>query len=352
MRYTFRITKMKTISSLIMVALFSTGLPVYAYELPKGGRAPLDQEAVSHIAKISKGISTIASHAQKGVVFVSVSKTIKGLPFNYVNPFDFFFGDPFRGGGGQPDRAPEQRQEGVGSGFFVDLDKGYILTNNHVIEGADEIHLKLANGLSYDGKVVGRDKNTDVAIVQITDEKFKRRDLVALSLMENSDSVEVGELAIALGAPFGLEASISLGVVSAIGRGNLSITALGNFIQTDAAINPGNSGGPLLNTKSEVIGVNTAIYSKSGGYNGIGFAIPANLVREVANQLINKGKVERGYLGVILSEIDPQFTEELGIPEGTKGVLIRSVEPDSQAAKAGMEAGDVVTAVDGRAVGD
>ncbi len=268
-----------------------------------------------------------------------------------MNPFEFFFGPGMpRGGRRMP--APEQKQEGLGSGFFIDLEKGYILTNNHVVDEADEIHVKTANGDSFEAVVVGRDKHTDVAVVEIKDKKFNRNGLVALRLMDNSDDVTVGELCLALGAPYGLEASVSMGVVSALGRGNLQITDLGNFIQTDAAINPGNSGGPLMNVAGQVMGINTAIFSQSGGYAGIGFAIPSNLVRSVASQLINNGDVKRGYLGVQLAPLESEFTAELGLPKGTKGVLIQSVMAGGPAAKAGVKVGDVVTAIDGKPVDD
>ena len=318
-----------------------------AYDIPKGNKPNIDQGALAPLQALSRGLSAIADHAKKGVVFVSVSKTVQGMPLGQINPFDFFFGP--NGQGGRGGRPQEYKQQGLGSGFFIDLKKGYILTNNHVIEGADEIQAKLANGQTYSAKVVGRDKNTDVAVVQIINQKFNRKGLVELGLT-NSDQVRVGDLCVALGAPFGLEASLSLGVVSALGRANLKITELGNFIQTDAAINPGNSGGPLLSASGEVMGINTAIFSKSGGYNGIGFAIPANLARQVANSLINDGKVERGYLGVMLSDLDSELAGELKLPKGTKGALIRSVQPGTAAARAKLEPGDVIVQLDNRKV--
>jgi S1-C subfamily serine protease len=184
------------------------------------------------------------------------------------------------------------------------------------------------------------------------DKNFKHTGLGALQL-GNSDGADVGDFVVALGAPFGLEASVSFGVISALGRGSLSIAELGNFIQTDAAINPGNSGGPLVSTSGQAIGINTAIFSKSGAYNGIGFAIPANLVRGVAEQIITEGKVERGYLGVGLNQVlDPELSKELGLPDGVTGALVSSVEPGGPAEKGGLEAGDVVTAIDSKKVND
>ena len=218
------------------------------------------------------------------------------------------------------------------------------MTNNHVIEGADEIELKLANGKSYPAKLVGRDANTDIAVLQIEDKNFARKGITELVL--SKDDPRVGEFAVALGAPFGLEASISFGVLSALGRNNLQITKLGNFIQTDAAINPGNSGGPLVSTQGKVIGINTAIYSKSGGYNGIGFAVPAKLARSVAQKLITDGKVYRGYIGVGLQVLTPEIAEGLGLKDGQKGALVKQVEKNGPAAKSGLKPGDVIVKID------
>jgi serine protease Do len=319
-----------------------------AYDIPKSKKL-VESEDVEILNKISKAVSTVAQASNRAIAFVSVSKTVKGMPFPSM-PFEFFFGPgaPNQRGG----KMPDQKQQGLGSGFVIDLSKGYVLTNNHVVADADEISLKLANGQTYEAKVVGKDKNTDVAVVQIKDQNFSRKDLGELTLAD-SDQVRVGDFVIALGAPFGLESSLSFGTVSALGRGSLSITELGDFIQTDAAINPGNSGGPLLNTYGEVIGINTAIFSKSGAYNGIGFAIPANLVRTVAEQLINEGSIKRGFLGVQLrGSVDPETAKDMGLPENTKGALVAGVEPSGPAAKAGFEPGDVIVELNGKAVED
>lgn len=337
---------MKLLKKILPFVLLFSLTAFGRYEIKPARNGTSDENAQT-LERLSKAVSSISSRAQKAVAFVSVSKTVRGVPAGMINPFDFFFGP---GPQQAPQQPREQKQEGLGSGFIIDLDKGYILTNNHVVDEADEIHVKLANGESYEGKVVGRDKNTDVAVIQIKDEKFKTKGLDELTL-GNSESVEVGDFVIALGAPFGLEASLSFGIVSAIGRGSLSITELGDFIQTDAAINPGNSGGPLINSAGQVIGINTAIYSRSGGYNGIGFAIPANMVRDVATQLINEGKVLRGYIGARLNpNLDPELARDLKLPEDTRGALIANAEPGGPAHKAGLEPGDVVTAIDGKKV--
>ncbi len=337
--------------TLLSAAFFSSTLLAAPYQVPNPDRNKYSDN-VRSLQQISAGVAELSQEAAKGVVLISISKIVKGHPYYEMDPFDFFFGPRFRQQ--QPNNAPEQRQKqqaGVGSGFIVDLAKGYIITNNHVIEGADEISLKLASGETYTGKVLGGDKNTDVAVVQITDAKFKRDGLSQLSI-GNSDAVRVGEFVIALGAPFGLEFSQSFGAVSATSRGNLNITNLGNFIQTDAAINPGNSGGPLINMEGLVIGMNTAIFSRSGASAGIGFAVPSNLVRSIAEQLINKGRVPRGYLGVQLSpqELDEELLNGLNLPKGTRGALVAKVERGTPAAKAGLESGDVITEVNGRPV--
>lgn len=337
----------KTFSLALLWAAFCSSA-LFGYQLPQGDRAKTSDN-VRLLQQISAGVSELSQETGRGIVLISVSKIIKGRPYYEMDPFDFFFGPRLRQ---QGPGAPEQKQQaGVGSGFIVDLSKGYIITNNHVVEEADEISLKLTNGETYDGKVLGRDQNTDVALVQIKDEKFKRDGLTQLSL-GNSDSVKIGEFVIALGAPFGLEFSQSFGTVSATSRGNLNITSLGNFIQTDAAINPGNSGGPLLNMEGQVIGMNTAIFSRSGASAGIGFAVPSNLVRSVAEQLITRGKVARGYLGVRLAqqELDEELVAGLNLPKGTRGALIAKVEKGTPAANAGLDSGDVITEINNKPV--
>lgn len=337
----------------------SLSMPAFAYTIPPATPPKSDPDTTQVLHKMSKGVASIAKQANQAIVFVSVYKNAANMPQGMVDPFEFFFGprgprgsqpgpdnDP-RGLPGGPGGPGGRREGGLGSGFIIDLKKGYILTNNHVVQGADEIQLKLANGESYEGRIVGRDQNTDVAVVQIKKDDFNRKGIAELSL-GNSDSLDVGDFVVALGAPFGLEASLSFGVVSAMQRGNLDITKLGNFIQTDAAINPGNSGGPLLDMEGLVIGVNTAIYSRSGAYNGIGFAVPSNLVRNIAEQLINNGHIRRGYLGVFLQPIDDELQSGLNLPEGVKGgALVARVQRGSPADKAGLEPGDVVSEVNG-----
>jgi serine protease Do len=336
---------------LAMLWIFLFSATTWAYEVPRSKGPAVNNAGIAQLQKLSSGVAAVAQKANKAIVFLSVYKKTRASGRGGIEPFDFFFGPRPGQSDEKPSPSGKKRQGGVGSGFFIDLNKGYILTNNHVISGADEIELKLANGRSYKGTVVGRDKNTDIAIVKIKNTKFDRKGLDSLKLA-NSDKLRVGDFVVALGAPYGLEASLSFGVVSALGRGNLDIANLGNFIQTDAAINPGNSGGPLMSIDGNVIGINTAIYSKTGGYNGIGFAIPSNLVANIASQLISTGSIQRGYLGVWMKPLDEELRKGLDIPEGFTGTLIYRVARNSPADRAGIEAGDVIVEIDGKTTKD
>ncbi len=269
------------------------------------------------------------------------------------NPFYQFFGDPFGFDDffGQPRqrRAPpqvqkrEQRQQGLGSGVIVSKD-GYILTNFHVVAGADEIEVKTSDNRSFQAEIVGSDSLSDVAVIKI---KEKASNL-PVAYLGDSDKLRPGDWAIAVGNPFSLSSSVTLGIVSALGRTTMSdANAYQNFIQTDAAINPGNSGGALVNIEGELIGINTMIYSRSGGYMGIGFAIPINMARKIMEDLIYEGKVSRGWLGVMIQELDQTTREAFDLGADTKGVLIGDVFKDQPAEKAGLKRGDVVISVDG-----
>lgn len=251
--------------------------------------------------------------------------------------FGKFFGIP------KPDRQRGRMQVTQGSGFIVSPD-GYIMTNNHVIREPGSIVVKLNDGREFPGKIIGQDESTDVAII-----KIEAKGLPFLKL-GNSDQLEVGQWVVAIGNPFGLQASLSVGIVSAKGRSNLDIVKIEDFIQTDAALNQGNSGGPLLNLNAEVIGINTAIATNgSAGYVGVGFAIPSNMAEHVMEQLISTGTISRGQLGVVLQQIDNDMAESLDLKE-PKGALVADVLPGSAADKAGLKQGDVLLKLDGNPI--
>ena len=222
------------------------------------------------------------------------------------------------------------------------MDKGYLITNNHVIDDADTIEVKLANDKSYEAEVVGKDPKTDLAVIKLKVKNFDKNGLTAL-VVDNAEKIEAGTMVWALGAPFHLEASVSQGIISATGRGSLSNQGIGDFIQTDAAINPGNSGGPLVNAEGKVVGVNTAIFrTPSGVYNGVSFAIPASIVRRVVSSLINDGKVSRGFIGVHFQAMQPEWAKTLNLPNNLRGFIVSSVTKNGPAEKAGIKPGDII----------
>jgi serine protease Do len=287
----------------------------------------------------------VAKTIRPAVVTVTSTSTVevgRGSPFE-GNPFEFFF----RG------QRPEgkQRRQGMGSGVIVDA-RGYILTNNHVVADADEIKVVLQNDHELPAEIVGADPKTDVAVIKVKlDERTKAAGLKVAQLGD-SDGLEVGEWVMAVGAPFGLTQTVSAGIVSAVGRGNVGIADYEDFIQTDAAINPGNSGGPLVNLDGKLIGINTAIASQSGGNNGVGFAIPVNMAKSVMDQLIKHGEVVRGYLGVFIAPLTDELAASFGYKDQNGGVLVQDVSPDGPAAKAGLKAGDILLQRDGKPIRD
>lgn len=251
--------------------------------------------------------------------------------------FDKFFKQRFPEG--------EYKVQGLGSGVIIDSEKGYIVTNNHVVEDADELKITLGDRREFDGKVVGTDPQTDIAVV-----KIEGKNLPSAKLGD-SETIRVGQWAIAIGNPFGLSQTVSIGVISATGRANVGVAAYEDMIQTDAAINPGNSGGPLVNIRGEIIGINTAIFTRSGGYQGIGFAIPVNMVKSVMRDLVEKGKVTRGWLGVVIQDITPDLAKSFNVTV-TDGVLVSETQENSPAKEAGFERGDIVIEYDGKAIRD
>ena len=278
-------------------------------------------------------LSAAAKKASPAVVSINTSKAAQRSPRSNDPWFRFFFGDQ----GDQP-------QIGLGSGVIVSAD-GYILTNNHVVEGADEIDVTLNDSRHARGKVIGTDPDTDLAVLKI------ELDKLPVIVLGNSDALQVGDQVLAIGNPFGVGQTVTSGIVSALGRNQLGINTFENFIQTDAAINPGNSGGALIDVNGNLEGINTAIYSRSGGSMGIGFAIPVSTAKQVLEDIVKAGKVTRGWIGVEPNDLSPELAETFGV-KASAGVIITGVLQNGPAAKAGVRPGDVITGVAEKNVGN
>ncbi len=369
-----KLKKNRFASTLVVLATLTLGIligtvvsaGVKGKENPSADATPL---SVPNPVKMSNQFSQIARQMEPSVVNINTESTIKnphvrrGTPQgpdegpggggdDENNPFQDFFnrffgGQPGMGGGqGGQDGMGDMRERSLGSGVIVDP-KGYIVTNNHVVEKADRIRVRLMGDpatVSYDATVVGVDKETDLAVIKID----AKKPLPAAKL-GNSDAMDVGDWVLAVGSPFGLEETVTAGIVSAKGRNIVPGRQFESFIQTDAAINPGNSGGPLVNMNGEVIGINTAIYTSGGGYQGVGFAMPSNTVVQVYNQLIGpEHKVSRGSIGVEFNAVpNPAVARVYGV---TSGVTIASVTPNGPADKAGLKTGDTIVSVNGKPV--
>jgi serine protease DegQ len=289
----------------------------------------------------ARGIVTFAEAARRAmpaVVNIYTSQEVKRPRHPLMDDplFRYFFGDPSDTGA--------LRREGLGSGVIVS-EKGYILTNHHVIESVDQIEVALADGRKVPARVVGTDPETDLAVLKV---ELKTLPTIAFA---RAEELRVGDVVLAIGNPFGVGQTVTLGIVSALGRSHLGITTFENFIQTDAAINPGNSGGALVDVNGNLVGINTAIFSQTGGSQGIGYAIPVSIARQVMEQIVEKGSVTRGWIGVGVQELTRELAEPFKLPAGS-GVLISQVERGGPAERAGMRPGDVVTAVNGRPVPD
>ncbi|WP_454916923.1 Do family serine endopeptidase [Xanthobacter sediminis] len=298
-------------------------------------------------AEVKLSFAPIVARTAPGVVNVYAQKTIQ----QRVNPLfdDPFFRRFFGGPGGAPGLgAPERMQRSLGSGVVVDP-SGLVVTNYHVIEGADEIRIALNDRREYEAQVLLRDQRTDLAILRI---KTEGKETFASLDLGNSDELAVGDLVLAIGDPFGVGQTVTQGIVSAVARTQVGVSDYQFFIQTDAAINPGNSGGALVDMAGHLVGINTAIYSRSGGSIGIGFAIPVNMVRVVLDQAKTGGKsVRRPWLGAKLQRVTPDIADSLGLPRPT-GALVQEVAPASPAAKAGLKVGDLVVSVEGQGIDD
>jgi serine protease Do len=314
--------------------LTPVSLTVSETDVPRDGRfttsfAPVVKKVLASVVKVQ-------------VTTKSKTMTAPESPFGNNDLFRRFFGDQFEQGG-QERQFRTPAQHGLGSGVVITAD-GYILTNNHVVDGADEIRVGLNDGREFTAKVIGRDPKTDIAVV-----KIDAKDLPFITIAD-SDKTEVGDVCLAIGNPFGIGQTVTMGIVSATGRGGLG-TDYEDFIQTDAAINPGNSGGALVDAEGRLIGINTAILSRSGGNQGIGFAVPINLARTVMTGLVANGHVVRGYLGVMIQDVTPDLAKEFGLPND-QGAIVGDVSPHSPAERAGFKSGDVILNFNRKQVAD
>jgi serine protease Do len=335
---------MKSGRSFFVSASAAAALVLFTLFFP-GGPAPSPAAAQTNAADskfqmVLPNFSALAKQVQPGVVNIRTVKSVKGggpVFRHFFGPFDRRgpFGGPF----GEEEPGREFKQRSLGSGFIIDAE-GHIVTNNHVIEDADEIKVRLSDEREFDAKVIGRDSKTDLALIRIEGAK----DIVPLKL-GNSDRIEVGSWVVAVGSPFGLEQTVTAGIVSAKGR-FIGAGPYDDFIQTDASINPGNSGGPLLNMNAEVVGINTAIVAQG---QGIGFAIPVNLAQNILAQLKESGSVTRGWMGVGIQDLSPELAEYYGL-KNQKGVLVTQVFPGDPADKAGIRTRDVIVAVNDKPV--
>ena len=330
-----------SVSFLSIAAILCAG--VLSVGAARADDAPdISPEAAATLQHMSDAFAAVAEHAKPFVVAIYTEREIEAQPPTERFPgLREFFGEPFfhRFFGPNPEGFT---QRGLGSGVVVSQD-GYILTNNHVAGEADQLTVRMADGQTYGASLVGADSRSDVAVIKIDAESLP------YASIGDSDGLRVGEWVVAVGSPFHLEQSVTAGIVSATGRQNMRLTDYEDFIQTDAAINPGNSGGPLVNLRGEVIGINTAIASRSGGYQGIGFAIPMNMADQIMADLITEGRVIRGWLGVMIGDLDEELAESLGL-DRVEGALVSEVVPDSPARDAGIEEDDVILKFNGEAI--
>ncbi len=347
-------------TKLVLLTFATLTLPALAQEAAKAPEIKIDSAPVKPQAGIITSFAPIVEKVAPSVVQISTSKNIKpgsnsGRNRQFDDPFfRRFFGLPDQDEDQQPDAAPPQRRGrgtpqkealGLGSGVIVTAE-GHILTNNHVIDGADDILVTLAGDKhEYKAKRIANDAGTDLAVLKLETKPAHLKPIT----FGDSDKLRVGDIAIAVGNPFGLTQTVTMGIISSIGRNDMGIVAYENFIQTDASINPGNSGGALVDIEGRLIGINTAIFSRTGTNAGIGFAVPSSLAHSIMDSLITKGRVVRGYLGVGIQPLDETLASRFKL-SSTDGTLVNSVEPKSPAEKAGIEAGDVITELNGHKI--
>jgi serine protease Do len=296
--------------------------------------AAVDPAAIPGLLELDRQYTALVDSVVPSVVSLTTARTVR---YRVVDPLEQFYG--YRGGG----RTMEQKQNALGSGVIVSKE-GHILTNHHVIDRMDEVKVQLHDGRSYDARLIGSDPGTDVAVLKIDAPGLKPLPL------GDSDGVRVGQAVLAVGNPFGLEETVTMGIISAKGRRSMADSA-NEYLQTDTAINPGNSGGPLINLRGEIIGINNHIFSGSGGYQGIGFAIPSNAAGQVLKSLVQRGRVVRGYLGVSIQGVTPELAGKFGA-QSAEGALVAGVSPGSPAEAAGLRAGDIIVSVNGRRLKD
>ncbi len=311
--------------------------------LPSGARSgvvTLYESAISGGDLPSVGFSKAAQKVMPAVVNIFTSSEIKtpASPFMDDPRFRFFFGDEF-------DFGMPQQSSSLGSGVIVSHD-GYILTNHHVVESADEIEVALADGRTAKGRIIGSDPDTDLAVIKVE----LGNELPAI-IFGQSDQAHVGDIVLAVGNPFGVGQTVTMGIISALKRNHLGLSTFENFIQTDAAINPGNSGGALVDVEGNLLGINSAIYSPNGGSLGIGFTIPTSTAKKVMEQIIQNGSVTRGWVGIAVQELTPELAESFKL-KNTQGVLIAEVVRGSPADKSGIKPGDILVSVDGKPLPD
>jgi len=312
---------------------------------PLPAKSQISSKSVEILTQLSDAQSEVAAVATPSVVNISTTRVIRSreeAPFDLFDDpfFRRFFGDQFP----HPNMPKEHKEQSLGSGVIVS-DDGYIVTNNHVIEKAEEIKVLLSNKKDYKATLIGADPKTDIAVI-----KIDAKGLTALP-WGDSNKLKVGEIVFAIGNPFGLNQTVTMGVISAVGRANVGIADYEDFIQTDAAINPGNSGGALINARGELIGINTAILSRTGGYQGIGFAVPSSMARQVMDSLVKYRKVVRGWLGVSIQDVTSDLAEEFGVKD-LKGALVSGVMKGSPAEKAGVKQGDVILQYNDKVIED